>query len=1150
MSRCLKWSLPALTLICALFTMCAVSAARADHVTINCGSADLTDLTAAIQANLGESNGGFLEDSTNDNNMHSRNIFTGSCQYVNGFDMVRGLMLLDFKNPDGTRSSTTDLYAGWQVTGVIGDVDGDGNPNTRTSSNPLCGGAILQDTPGIGLDEFYNLRLEFCSGTLLLFSITNGNVVVTRNGSPVVPAPGSVSFVFAGSTLKVCVHNLEALAPGEDINGVKIAMTSNASYDFLGEDGTLQRQIQLDNLIDVSKIPSSPTVCPSGTVNYTITVRNPGLATLNTITVHDVLLNGLTYLSDDKGSTGSATVRDWSFPSANLAPGGLLVIHLNATAPAECNGPLGDSVYVTGDNTCGTAAPAQADTFATVLCGAPSVAIRDTSTCQGIGTTLCAIQTGGSSAIAHYAWSGPGGPFPDAACITIPASAVGSAGPVAYSVLVTDGNGCTASDNGAVTVLPNPTVAIRDTSTCQGVGTTLCAIQTGGTAAIAHYTWSGPGGPYPDAPCITIPASAVGSPGSVSYSVSVTDANGCAGSDNGSVTVNPGPGVAIRDTSTCAGIGTTLCAVQTSGAAIAHYTWSGPGGPFPDAPCITIPASAVGSAGSVGYSVSVSDVNGCLGSDEGSVTVLPNPTVAIRDTSTCQGIGTTLCAVQTGGNAIAHYTWSGPGGPFPDAACITIPASAVGSVGSVSYSVSVTDVNGCIGSDNGSVTVTPNPTVAIRDTATCQGVATTLCAVQTGGGAIAHYTWSGPGGPFPDAACIDIPASAVGSVGTVSYSVSVSDASGCTGGDEGSVTVTPRPPCLISPVDTTIAAGGTATLCGPSGDFTYNWSTGASSRCINVTTETCVTLRVESSPGCFDTCHACVHVSNPPAGHCWLTGGGQSFDSDGHLHSYGGVINPGCSPTAGGGGNWNDLDHTSGVHFKGTDIVVDSCGNVPGIPPGSNSPKTPFNFIDFHGTGYVTGLNGGPNKRTDVFFNGHYEDRHEPGSLGQSEEARRDRYFLRVYTNQGNPVGSTVMLVDVDGNPATQDPVTIFHGNLQLHISGCSKYYPGLLPGEPEAEDMIELPTDVSFGLARPNPTGTSSLVRYSLPKAAQVSAKVFDVAGRVVRDLGSAAMAAGWHDLNWDLRGDAGQNVGPGLYFIRISVDGQMQTRHVTVMR
>ena len=60
----------------------------------------------------------------------------------------------------------------------------------------------------------------------------------------------------------------------------------------------------------------------------------------------------------------------------------------------------------------------------------------------------------------------------------------------------------------------------------------------------------------------------------------------------------------------------------------------------------------------------------------------------------------------------------------------------------------------------------------------------------------------------------------------------------------------------------------------------------------------------------------------------------------------------------------------------------------------------------------------------------------------------------------------------------------------------------------------------------------------------------MFDVAGRVVRDFGAASMAAGWHVLSWDLANASGQRVGPGLYFVRLSVDGRMMMRHVTVLR
>jgi uncharacterized repeat protein (TIGR01451 family) len=309
----------------------------------------------------------------------------------------------------------------------------------------------------------------------------------------------------------------------------------------------------------------------------------------------------------------------------------------------------------------------------------------------------------------------------------------------------------------------------------------------------------------------------------------------------------------------------------------------------------------------------------------------------------------------------------------------------------------------------------------------------------------------------------------------------------------------------------------------------------------------CATARASASDTALTTC--------PRIGRCWLTGGGQSIDANGDLHSYGGVINPGCSPTAAGGGNWNDLNHTTGAHFKGTEITVVQCGNVAGIPPGSTSPKTPFNFIDFRGTGYITGLNGNK-KRTDVFFFGHYEDRAEPGSLGQTDENARDRYFLRVYTNQNDPTGSTVHLVDVDGNSATQDPVIILHGNLQLHISGCDKR--DIIPidrgpgsgGSEEISVGSALPSELSISAARPNPTNLGTEVRLGLPMAAQVSGKVYDVAGRIVRDLGEGPIAAGWHSLRWDLNNESGQRVGPGMYFLRVNVDGKQMMRTITVLR
>ncbi|HEX4824481.1 MAG TPA: SdrD B-like domain-containing protein [Candidatus Polarisedimenticolaceae bacterium] len=181
------------------------------------------------------------------------------------------------------------------------------------------------------------------------------------------------------------------------------------------------------------------------------------------------------------------------------------------------------------------------------------------------------------------------------------------------------------------------------------------------------------------------------------------------------------------------------------------------------------------------------------------------------------------------------------------------------------------------------------------------------------------------------------------------------------------------------------------------------------------------------------------------AGNCWLTGGGTVWDKllnqfvatkDPKL-SFGGNVHPGCSPTSGAGGDWNVVDRGRRLHFHGTDIPTVSCGNVPGIPPGSNSPKTPFNYIEFQGTGWLHGIQGNKTSYDLVYFFARAEDRNEPGSRGANDGALIDRLFLRVFLDPNNPIGSTVLLLDTDGDPSTVDPTPITTGNLQIHISSC-----------------------------------------------------------------------------------------------------------------
>jgi len=181
---------------------------------------------------------------------------------------------------------------------------------------------------------------------------------------------------------------------------------------------------------------------------------------------------------------------------------------------------------------------------------------------------------------------------------------------------------------------------------------------------------------------------------------------------------------------------------------------------------------------------------------------------------------------------------------------------------------------------------------------------------------------------------------------------------------------------------------------------------------------------------------------------CWFTGGGAKIDQLVDVPvaerlntkprtqlSFGGNVYPGCSPTAGDGGSWNHVDRVRNLHFHGTAIQVVDCGNVPGIPPGSTSPVTPYNFIDFQGTGTLKGIQGNKADYGIVCFTARAEDRNEPGSSGAKDGALIDRYFLRVFNCD---TAETYLLVSNGGSVARADTLPITDGNFQLHVSSCN----------------------------------------------------------------------------------------------------------------
>ena len=85
------------------------------------------------------------------------------------------------------------------------------------------------------------------------------------------------------------------------------------------------------------------------------------------------------------------------------------------------------------------------------------------------------------------------------------------------------------------------------------------------------------------------------------------------------------------------------------------------------------------------------------------------------------------------------------------------------------------------------------------------------------------------------------------------YSLVVTEiASGCVSTNPCSVTITedPRPTCSIDAPDTRVCPGETVQICGPVGDYTYLWNTGATTRCLTVGAGTYSLVITSTVTGC------------------------------------------------------------------------------------------------------------------------------------------------------------------------------------------------------------------------------------------------------------------------------------------------------------
>ena len=482
-----------------------------------------------------------------------------------------------------------------------------------------------------------------------------------------------------------------------------------------------------------------------------------------------------------------------------------------------------------------------------------------------------------------------------------------------YTVTVTDDNGCSVTKKDTLIVNPQPVgTIIGRTSICSGNSTTLTA------SGANSYTWS-TGATTP-----TLTTSTAGT-----YTCTFRNSYGCTSTQDVTISVFSAP--TITGTSAiCSGHSTTLTA---SGAD--SYTWS---------TGATTPSITVSEGGT--YTVTGTTSDGCEGSAGVTVSVGSLPTIAISgNPSFCQGGNTVLTA--TGGTS---YEWANgtsdntitvttPGtyvvtGTNADGCSntaslevamrpsyINMPVSAAICQGSTynamgtsystagTYHVEGTTASGCDSTIDLTLTVNPLPTPSITgNTSICQGTSTTLAAL---GGT--SFLWNN--GSTSQAI-------SVSNAGV--YSVTVTDANGCSNSTTATVSVNPLPTVTIAG-NTAICAGNSTTLTA-SGADSYQWSNGAIGASITVTNGGTYTVTGTSANGCQNTVAATVTV-NPtyngvPVSRAICEGSSYNF--------FGTMLNE--------AGTYNH----SGTTTAGCDSVVNLTLTVNPLPTATISGNTTF----------------------------------------------------------------------------------------------------------------------------------------------------------------------------------------------------------------
>lgn len=405
----------------------------------------------------------------------------------------------------------------------------------------------------------------------------------------------------------------------------------------------------------------------------------------------------------------------------------------------------------------------------------------------------------------EYQWDfGVPGIDTDTSSLTAPSYTYVDTGIYKVRLVIKKGSGasaCTDTTYALVRIFPTLNVDFQTKDTCANVATPFTDLSATSYGTLSKWTWS-----FGDGATSTQrnPSHAYTASGTYTVRLVVETSVGCRDTMTKQINIYVTASANFTFDTVCQGE-----VVQFNTAAGAsNYAWNFGGGSTSN---LQNPTFTFFSSGNKPVSLVTISTNGCKDSVTKIVPVFPFPVVnATGDTTVCFNSPAQLSA--SGGTT---YVWSPPTGlSNPNVANPTVTMT---SPTPVTYTVSVTDVNGC--SNQKSLTISVRPPIdAGQDVAICSFSTTPGESAQlqaTGG---VSYVWS----PSTGLSNPNISNPVANPTVTTQYSVTGTDAFGCVSVDSVTVGVGQYPVPVLS-TDTTICSGEKVQITASGGDE-YAWT--------------------------------------------------------------------------------------------------------------------------------------------------------------------------------------------------------------------------------------------------------------------------------------------------------------------------------------